>query len=234
MRAVIIDDEETGVTALKMLIEEHVTSVKVVATATHPLRGIDAIEEHRPDLVFLDVSMPQMDGFELLDRLAYKSFFLIFTTAHAEYAIKAIKSRAHDYLLKPVDLDELKRCVSSLGLRDFPSKPPVNRRVIEISMKDGIIFIKPEEIIRLEAAGAYTTFYLDNGIRHVASKNLKEYERSLEEPRFFRCHPSHIVNLTKVLKLVCADGLFAQMNDGSMPDVSRRNKDGFLERLKAL
>ena len=101
-------------------------------------------------------------------------------------------------------------------------------------MRDGIIFIRPKDIIRLEADGSYTTFHLENNVKHVASKNLKECENLLTAPYFYRCHPSHVVNLKKVLKLVSSDGLFALMSDGSMPEVGRKNKDQFLEKLKTL
>jgi two-component system, LytTR family, response regulator len=232
MRAVIIDDEEGGIHGLRMLIEKHVPAVKVVDSTTDPLKGIELINNYRPDVVFLDVSMPRMDGFQVLEKIQYRDFSLVFTTAHGEYAIQAIKSKAHDYLLKPIVADELKRCIDSIADRRSESAQPVHRKVIELAVKDGIIFIKPEEIVRLEASGSYTTFFLDNHVRHVASRNLKECEKLLEHPRFYRCHPSHIVNLAKVIKLVSNEGLFAQMSDGSMAEVSRKNKESFLEHLK--
>jgi two-component system LytT family response regulator len=235
-RSIIIDDEAIGINALKVLIAKHTPEVRVVATATDPLEGITLIENYKPDIVFLDISMPKLDGFALLDQLTHKDFKLVFTTAHEEYALKAIKIRASDYLLKPIDIEELKNCVASLSQPDerAPKGRNGDQHIIELSVRDGIIFIRPKDIIRLEADGSYTTFYLENSVKHVASKNLKECESLLTAPFFFRCHSSHVVNLKKVVKMVSADGLFALMSDGSMPEIGRKNKEAFLERLKSL
>jgi len=234
-RAIIIDDELIGINALKVLIEKHTPEVKVVATATDPVKGIDLIEDYKPDVVFLDVSMPTMNGFDLLEKLQYKDFKLVFTTAHQEFAIKAIKNKAHDYLLKPIDIGELRNCIANItnGITENASKKST-KNLVELHVKDGIIFIRFQDIIRLEASGSYTVFYLENKVRHVASKNLKECESMLDPVMFFRCHPSHIVNLKKVVKMVSTDGLFAKMTDDSMPEILRKNKESFLERLKTI
>ena len=237
LRAVIIDDESIGINTLKILIEKHCPEIKVVATATEPEKGIGAIEDYKPEIVFLDISMPKMNGFELLDKLVFKKFKIVFTTAHREHAIKAIKNGAYDYLLKPIDIDELKSCTnkiieSSVKIKATPKTQ--TPQLIELSVKDGIIFIKPNDVIRLEASGSYTIFYLVNKVRHLASKNLKECEPMLDPGLFYRCHQSHIINLQKVVKMVSSDGLFAQMSDGSMPEIGRKNKEIFLEKLKTL
>jgi len=237
LKTIIIDDELIGINALKILIEKYTDGIDIIATTTDPEHGIQLIEEHKPDVVFLDVTMPKMSGFDLLEKLSFKQFKLVFTTAHQEYAIKAIKNRAHDYLLKPIDIDELKSCVKKIvsGLpRSAESTKSAPGGIVELSVKDGIIFIKPQDIIRLEASGSYTTFYLENGIRHVASKNLKECESLLDPALFCRCHQSHVINLRKVQKMVNSNGLFAQMTDGSMPEIGKKNKDMFLEKLKAI
>ncbi len=236
LRAIIIDDEPIGISTLEVLIGKYTPAIKVVATATDPKKGIQLIEDYEPYIVFLDISMPKMNAFELLESLSYKDFKLVFTTAHQEYAIKAIKNRAFDYLLKPLDIQELQACVNNIVAEHQKQKaktePSLN--IIELSVKDGIIFVHPQDIVRIEASGSYTTFYLANQVKHVVSKNLKEVESLLPEPYFFRCHASHIVNLRRVTKMVSADGLYAQMNDGSMPEISRRNKDSFLEKLKQI
>jgi two-component system LytT family response regulator len=234
-RAIIIDDEAIGINALKVLIEQHTSGVKIVATTTDPDKGITLIEDYKPEIVFIDVSMPKMNGFELLEKLNYKNFKLVFTTAHPEYALKAIKNKAFDYLLKPIDVAELKDCIQNITqeeIKNLKEPAPASNHIIELSVRDGIIFIKPQDIIRLEASGSYTTFYLCNNIKHLASKSLKEYEHLLNAKQFFRCHNSHIVNLHKVVKLVSTDGLFVKMEDGSMPEISRKNKEAFLEKLK--
>jgi two-component system LytT family response regulator len=115
-RAIIIDDELISVNILKILIEKHIpNSISVVATATEPETGIKLIDDYKPDVVFLDISMPKMNGLELLEKLKYKDFKLIFTTAHEEYVVKAIKNKPYNYLLKPIDIDELKQCVTSFA-----------------------------------------------------------------------------------------------------------------------
>lgn len=235
LRAVIIDDEPGGINSLEVLINKYTTGLKVEGKSTDPETGIALIEEIRPDVVFLDVNMPKMDGFDLLDKLTYKDFKLVFTTAYQEYAIRAIKSKAQDYLLKPIGIDELKLCINNIAWEQSKTNNlpnPFLNHFIELPVKDGIIFIKPNNIIRLEASGSYTIFHLENEIRHMASRNLKQCESLLQLPYFFRCHASHIVNLEKVLKMVTKDGLFIKMTDGSMPELSRRNKELFLEKLK--
>ncbi|MCC6372459.1 MAG: response regulator transcription factor [Bacteroidia bacterium] len=232
-RAIIIDDEQMGINALKTLIERHTNGLKIVACATDPDKGIELIEDYKPEVVFLDISMPKMNAFELLEKLTYTNFKIVFTTAHETYAIKAIKKQAYDYLLKPIDIDELRDCVDKLLIDKLqPIAPAMQKQLMELPVKDGIIFIKLHEIIRLEASGSYTFIYLENNIKHLASKNMKECEALLIGDYFYRCHASHIVNLQKVERLVSTDGLFAKMSDGSMPEIARKNKEQFLERLK--
>lgn len=235
LRTIIIDDELIGINALRLLIEKHTEGIKVVATATDPELALEMIDNYRPEVVFLDINMPKMNGFELLDKLRYRDFKLVFTTAHNEFGIKAVKNKAQDYLLKPIDITELQNCVKNIiseSAEKTASRQQSSVPLIEISVRDGIIFIRPEEIIRLEASGSYTVFYLDGGVKQMASRNLKEYEALLDDGCFYRCHQSHIINLKKVTKMVNSDGLFAKMNDGSMPEVGRKNKETLLEKLK--
>jgi two-component system LytT family response regulator len=235
LRAVMIDDERSGLNALQMLIEKHVPNVKVVGATTNAEQGILAIEDYHPEVVFLDISMPQLNGFDLLEQLQYRNFNLVFTTAHQQYALQAIKHHAFDYLLKPIDINELQSCVKKIESernRNSVALKSPGLRTIELSVKDGIIFIRHADIVRLEASGSYTTFYLDNKIKHVASKSLKEYEAQLDPDLFYRCHNSHVVNLKKVGKFVSHDGYFAEMIDGSSAEIARKNKEQFLDRLK--
>ncbi|HYG53191.1 MAG TPA: LytTR family DNA-binding domain-containing protein, partial [Flavobacteriales bacterium] len=204
--------------------------------------GISMINDYHPDLVFLDISMPDMNGFELLEKTSYKDFKLVFVTAHQEYAIQAIKNSAFDYLLKPVDADDLKKCLERIESEKKghvvngaqSNYKTVSTRPVEISVKDGIIYLKQTDIVRLEASRSYTVFYLDGGVKHVASRSLKEYEAYLDTSVFYRCHNSHVVNLQKVQKFINRDGFFAQMKDGSVADVSKTNKEEFLYRLKSI
>jgi two-component system, LytTR family, response regulator len=235
LRAIIIDDEPSGILTLEIEIQKHCPGIKIIATTTSASQGIDIIEDYKPEIVFLDINMPEMNGFDLVKELNYRDFYLVFTTAHDEYAMQAIKHHAFDYLLKPIDRQELKKCVNEIILEN--TKTPIHTKnilsnLIGIYVKDGIIFIKQSEIIRLEASGSYTFFYLGDKTKHVASKSLKEYEAQLNPDIFYRCHNSHIVNLKKVVKFIHNEGLFVQMTDGSLADVSRKNKDLFLEQLK--
>ncbi len=234
LRAVIIDDESSGISALELLISKHVEEIKIVATTTNAIEGISLIENYKPEIVFLDISMPEINGFTLLKQLKYSDFNLIFTTAHEEYAIQAIKHDACDYLLKPIDVNELKACIAKILKGKKPnSQDKISfSATIPLAVKDGIIFIKASDIIRLEASGSYTTFYLDNKIKQIASKSLKEYEQQLNPALFYRCHNSHLINLDKVVKFISNNGFLAQMTDGSTAEIARKNKDQFLELLK--
>lgn len=235
MRAIIIDDESIGIKALEVMIERYTPEVKVIATSTDAKTGIGLIEGYEPDILFLDISMPKMNAFELLEKLKFRDFKLVFTTAHREYALNAIKNRAHDYLLKPIDIGDLQQCVANIRKDlDQAGSERASRSNLELSVKDGIIFIKRQEIIRVEASGSYAIIYLANDVRHVVSKNLKEIEALLDRRQFYRCHASHIVNLHKVIKMSSHNGLFAQMSDGSMPEISKRNKEEFLLMLKKI
>lgn len=234
LRAVIIDDEVSGINSLQLLIDKHVNGVKVIATTTQPKQGISIIEDYRPEIVFLDISMPEINGFTLLKQLEYRNFDVVFTTAHEEYAIQAIKHNAFDYLLKPIDATELRVCINRIQEEGVNTKQEHKNmsNMIGLSVKDGIIFIKHSDIVRLEASGSYTVFYLDNKVKHVASKSLKEYEAQLNPSIFYRCHNSHLINLKKVVKFISSDGFFAQLTDGSAAEIARKNKEQFLERLR--
>jgi two-component system, LytTR family, response regulator len=236
LRAVIIDDEPSGINTLKVLIGRHSAVIRCVASAVNAEEGIRLIEDFRPDVVFLDISMPEMSGFELLKKISFKEFELIFTTAHKEFAIQAIKSKAFDYLLKPIDDEDFNNCITAIRNKALPhGKASANsEEIIDIVVRDGIIYLRQKDIIRMEASGSYTYFYLEGGVKHLASKKIKEYEIHLNPDTFFRCHNSHIVNLKKVKKFVNHEGFFAQMSDDSIVDISRRNKEIFLERIKGL
>ncbi len=234
LRAVIIDDEVAGLNALQLLIGKYVEQVKVVATTTKAPQGVSLIEDYKPEIVFLDISMPDMNGFTLLKQLEYKDFNLVFTTAHREYAIQAIKHNAADYLLKPVDVQELQSCIGNIMGKASPQRKTPFPNTIGLSVKDGIVFIRLRDIIRLEASGSYTVFYLDNNVKHVASRPLKEYEAQLNPAFFYRCHNSHLVNLRKVVKFISSSGFLAQMTDSSTAEIARKNRDEFLARLKGI
>jgi two-component system LytT family response regulator len=235
LRAVIIDDEDACIQTLQILALRCKEQIKIVGATSKAEKGIELIEDYQPDIVFLDINMPSMNGFELINRVSSQTFHLVFITAHSEYAIQAIKTKASDYLLKPVSEEDFRNCV--LQIANISQKPIVgghHNPLLEIQVKDGVIFIKQKDIIRLEASRSYTELYLQYGIKHVASKNLGDFELQLDPDIFFRCHKSHIVNLHEVRKFINHEGLFALMSDHSKPDISKSMKELFLQRLKQL
>jgi two-component system, LytTR family, response regulator len=235
LRAIIIDDEEAGIDNLRILASRNDSVIRVVASTLKPEEGIIMIENYKPDLVFLDISMPTMSGFDLLAKLNYRNFKLVFTTAYKEYAIEAIKNKAFDYLLKPISHEDFKNCLTELNKERHGYSELLNTiipSVLELQVKDGIIYVNQKDIVRLESSRSYTEFHLDNKVKHVVSRSLVEFEAKLNADVFYRCHKSHIINLQKVQKFVSHNGFFALMTDGSMADISRSQKDIFFARLK--
>lgn len=245
INAVIIDDEKKCVSLLRHLIENNCTDVSVVGEAGSALEGINEIETHQPDLVFLDIEMPDKSGFELLNSLPEIKFDIIFTTAYNHYAIKAIRFSALDYLLKPVDIDELKNAVArvhkkhdkkeqreniDLLVNNIRSLKP-NFSRITLSTQDGLVILHVDEILYCEASGTYTVFYLKNKEKIIVSKTLKEYEELLKDHYFFRLHNSYLVNLNEVKKYIKGDGGSVIMSNGDEVFVSKRKKEEFLAAL---
>ena len=246
MKAIIIDDERKGRETLQKMLEKYGTDVEICATASNIHDGYILICDHRPDVVFLDVEMPNGTGFELLEKFDEVSFEVVFTTAYDSYALKAIKVHALDYLLKPIDLDELAQTLENIR-RAMQAKPTVNRysefltaRKLEftgkipLSVKEGIVYITVSEIIRVESDGGYSTFYTGDGKFYVTSRNLKEYEDMLPVKEFFRIHKSHLINMKRVKKFLRVDGYYVEMEDGSTVEISRRKKDEFLQLMNEL
>jgi len=237
MTAILVDDEEKSLKNLNILLADHCKEINVISTASNALEAVKAILSEKPDLVFLDVQMPGYNGFDVLALIKDTPVTVIFTTAHKDYAINALRKGAFDYLLKPIDSSELKSCIERAAEKIAKEKstlPGSQNNIIELSVKDGIIFIKQEQIIRLEASGSYTTFFMENNIKHMVSKSMKEYESLLDPSVFFRCHNSHIINLKMVIKFAHNNGYFAELSNGSSVEIARRNKDLFLQKLKKI
>lgn len=246
MRAIIIDDEKKGREILKSLIETYCKEVEIIAQASNADEGFELIQKHEPDVVFLDVEMPSGDGFSLLERFNEITFQIIFTAAFDEYAIKAIKFHALDYLLKPIDIDELRVAVENVKKALQEDRKVDNRYgemlqsrkentgKLALPIKDGIVYLSISEIVRVESDGAYSIFYTDCGKKHLSSKNLGEYEEILPAYGFFRVHRSHIINVKKVKKFIRSDGKFIEMEDGSRVEIARRKKDEFLEIMNQI
>lgn len=242
----IVDDERTCVETLEaMLKKKHAgwTRVRHCASVREARQLIPAFQ---PDLVFLDVEMPYENGFDLLTSLPEVNFEVVFTTAHENYAIKAIKFNALDYLLKPYSMQELTTAVerflarrgsarqgTSPAMESFLSnlqQSAVRPKKMALPTLKGLIFVPLENIIRCEASDNYSKVYTTDGTVHVVSKTLKEFEYLLEDLQFFRVHYSHLINLGHMRRYVQGNGGYVLMTDGSRIEVSRRRKAEFLKK----
>lgn len=248
LRAVLIDDEFMGLNSLHILLDKHCPKVRSVAESRNPEAAIEMIENYCPDIVFLDINMPQMSGFEMLERLKWKNFDLIFTTAHQEYALKALKSEAVDYLLKPIDPEELKAAVNKVIKRRsqngqgnslegynevLNTLPLINKPKVIVNSKAGIESIETQMIISLESKSNYTQLFLENEQSIISSKTLKEYEQILcgDRSSFMRVHHSFIINLNKVLRYIKSSEMVVMQNEQEIP-ISKSRKEDFLKWLE--
>ncbi len=252
LNAVIVDDEQKNREALERMLSEFCPNVAVKGKAESVLAASKVILEQNPDIVFLDIEMPGGDGFQLLEIFSDPSFDVVFTTAHADYALQALKMAAVDYLLKPINLKELIAAIekstkkrikkASNGssnmqqfelLRDIKSGDGYDFDKIALPTADGIDFYKINDIVRCEADRAYCCFYTVEGKKIIVSKALKEYEDLLLECNFYRIHKSHMVNLKYIDKYVRGKGGYVILADGSEVAVSVRRKEGLMEVLKS-
>ena len=245
LKALIVDDEPNAVDFINSVIGEHCPGLEVVGKAHNMTEGIKRIRELKPDLVFLDVEMPNGTGFDLLSHFPDKEFDVIFITAFNHYAIKAIKFSAVDYILKPLNITEFieavnkviqKRSESPVQMNDNfrvlmeNLRSPVPSR-LAIPTADGMEYLNPREIIRIEADRSYSWFYLTGNRKLLVSKNLKEFQDLLGDRNFFRSHNSHLINLKYVRKFVRKEGGYIEMQDGEQIPVSRNRKDLFIVHM---
>lgn len=234
LKVVIVDDENKARLNLSRMMETHCDFAKVTGMAESAEAAYNLITEQKPDVVTLDIRLNSVNAFELLARFKRIYFKIIFVTAYSEYAIQAIKISASDYLLKPVDKDELKEALHNVYVQKIKGGLQQEQHYkIPVPIKNGLLFLKSSEIVRLEADGSYTHIFLNNGVKHTASKNMKEFEILLEGNRFFRCHQSHLVNLDCVNGYTqTLEGNFAQLVNGTTVEVSRRKKEEFLAAMR--
>lgn len=240
IRAIIIDDEQGAQVALNSLIREHCPEVEVVAIASNVDEGIARIDEHHPDVIFLDIEMPEKNGFNLLEHYKEYDFSVIFTTAYQEYAIKAIRFCALDYLLKPVRRDELVDAIERIGKLRYSSKQlkslldNMNTGKVDsivLNSYSGFVHTKISEIVRFEADSNYTEVFFRDGTKLLMSKTLRNYEELLEEEGFFRCHRTHLVNLNYVKDIVKYASWNLRLENGEEVPISRRKKDAAVAAL---
>ncbi len=244
MRAIIIDDEPANVENLEVLLFKYCPQVAIIGTANNNNDAADLINLHKPDLLFIDIQLKNDSGFNLLKLITEKTFEVIFVTAYDSYGIQAIKFAALDYLLKPVDIDELIAAVKKAENKkqekqniqlDFllnhikkDEKQPIK---IALPQQKEIRYVALCDIIRCEAENTYTFFYLNNGERIIISKSLKEYTELLEPNGFLRSHQSHLVNIRYVKSWLKEDGGILLLNNGDKIPVSRPNREKFQNAL---
>ncbi len=236
LRAIIVDDERHSLETTAILIRKFCPDVEVVAELQNPIDAVEVINTEEPDLLFLDISMPKMNGFELLNVLTYKEADVIFTTAYDEYALEGFKQGAVHYLVKPIDAEDLVESVQRVkkkrsegkvsGINGMGLKPK-----IPISSLNGVELIEVDQIIRCESDGNYTTIVLQQR-KITVSKTLKEIEKQLVDfPFFFRLHNSHLVNLNQVVKYIRGEGGSVILSNQEEIGVSRSKKMELLEVL---
>jgi two-component system, LytTR family, response regulator len=246
MTCLIIDDESDCLELLALLIQKHCPELTILGQYQNPREGIDAIWEQRPDLVFLDVDMPVINGFGVLDACKELPFQVVFTTAYQQYAVRAFKYSATDYLLKPIDRGELveavKKARQTRTMKQLaeqrevlldnlnPAKP--NREKIGLPTAEGIQYIPLAEIECCKADGNYTEVFLSGAEKPLLFvRALREIEEILEGSHFIRTHHSYLVNLKKVQQYIKGDGGYLKMTNGMLAPVSRQKKQEVLERM---
>lgn len=243
MRTIIVDDEPRSRQTLRNFIGKYAPMLSVIGEADCVAAGIALIESEKPDLVFLDIQMPDGTGFDLLGQIEFTGFKLIFCTSFDQYAVKAFRFSAIDYLLKPLDPDIFKAAITKLtGETDQMLKPQLealsaNRKEfsrIALHSAEGISLVSLDDIIRCESNINYTRFVLSGNANILVTKTLKEYDELLTSYGFIRIHKSHLVNLRHIRKYIKGEGGWVIMSDDSKIEVSRRKKDDLLEVLKGI
>ena len=246
IKAVIIDDERHSVETLKLKLDKHCPEVVVAASFTDSEQGLAHLREDSPDLLFLDIEMPRLNGFELLESLGEVPFDVVFTTAYDEFGIRAIKFSALDYLLKPVQVEELKAAIERYNQKSSHNLSNSQLEVlfsnikdeqrgrpgkIALATKESIEFVAPDDIVVCSSDSNYTMVYMKDGRKKLISKTLKDFEELLGEYGFYRTHHSHLVNLNHVREFVRADGGYLVMNNKMTLPVSRSRREELLRQF---
>ena len=244
IKAIIVDDEYNAIKNLKWEIERFCADVKVLDAFTDPVEAISAINYLKPDCVFLDIEMPEMDGFEMLEMLKFRNFDLIITSAYDNYAIKAFRQHAMDYLLKPVDSDDLVESIERIRANKqknvlgselknlFEEWRETTDKRLALPMAGKTLYIDRNDILFCKSDGNYTEIYFENGEKEVFSKRLKELEDMLGHG-FFRVHNSYVTRLSAIKEFVSQDGQYLVLLDGTNVPVSRSKKGELLDMLNS-
>jgi two-component system, LytTR family, response regulator len=243
IEAVVVDDEIKALQSLSWELTNFSDEISVMASFTDPFEALSFLDTNTPDCLFLDIEMPTMDGFQFIQKLKNKDFPVVITTAYNQYAIKALKNEAIDYLLKPIDTDDLRDTIAKI--KKFNNRNYTAERLERILLNfntnsvhkkitfntDGkLIFLDGADILYAESDGNYSTVYLTDGQKIVLTKKLKEVNELLPPDTFFRIHNSYIINLTKIKEFIKTDGYVILSSNHKIP-VSRQKKSGFLDML---
>jgi|SRR5690348_4069673 len=244
IKAILIDDELNSLQNLQQKLEVFCPDIHVVAVTQTPEEGIVLIRQHQPDVVFLDIEMPRMSGFRMLEELGEYDFDIIFTTAYNHYSIDAIRISAFDYLIKPIGIEDLQNAVERLTksinkhtrekldiLKRTLSDSKNQEDKIAISTSEGIEFIPIKSIIHIESRSNYSKIFLTDNKSLIVTKILKDFEEMLAPYNFYRVHNSHLINMNYIQKYIRSQGGQVQLLDGTLIDISRRKKDEFLKMI---
>lgn len=246
IQSIIIDDEANSRKTLRNMLEQYCHDVEVVEMAGSVPEGVKKIQKHKPELIFLDIEMPGHNGFELFEFLPDLSSEVIFTTAYDQYAVKAFKFSAVDYLLKPIDLEELRAAIERYRNKGRQSGTDINKfKILQENIRspfqklglptiDGYFFVKLQDIIRCEADSNYTRFHTLSGEKILVPKTLKDYQTLLEEFGFLRVHRSHVINLSHIQKYTRTRIPSITMVDGTTISVSLKRKEQLLSKLAGI
>jgi len=233
--SIIVDDELHGRENLKTIIETYCTELKVLDTAESAVEAKELVLKHSPDVVFLDINMPVLDGFDFLEFFDKRNFMVVLVSAHTDFGIRAVKHRVEDYLLKPVNIKELQQTVKKLIAfkKEYDKSPSASKSAkIALPLTHGFEIFDSTDIIRFEADGCYTKVFFKDGKSLVISKTLKEFEETVTKHDFCRIHKSHIINLHYVKEYSKIDGSHLTLKDGSIVEIARRKVADFIQKTK--
>lgn len=248
LNVIIVEDEIHSRETLKNMVNTYCQDLKIVGIASSVREGLDLLKAQNPDLVFLDIEMQNETGFDLLTQAQHLNFEVIFTTAYEHYALKAIKFSAIDYLLKPIDVEDLQHAVAKVirkkeealhnkkleVLLDNIKNTNSDQHMITLSTSEGYEFINVADICYCEANGSYTDIYIKNDKHILVSRHLKEYENLLTDYNFMRVHQSFLINLNEVEKYIKSDGGYIVMKGGANISISPKKKEEFIHKMGAV
>jgi two-component system, LytTR family, response regulator len=244
IKAILIDDELNSLQNLQQKLENFCPDINIIATSQKPEEGLLLLKQLQPDVVFLDIEMPKMSGFRMLEELGEYDFDIIFTTAYNHYSIDAIRISAFDYLVKPVGIEDLQKAVDRLSktrnrqtkekidiLKKFLSDNRSQEDKIALSTSEGIEFVPIKNILHIESKSNYSKIFLPDNKTIMVTKILKDFEEMLMPYNFYRVHNSHLINLNYIKKYIRSEGGQVMLQDGTVIDISRRKKEEFLKMI---